>query len=135
MAEKGYRGAMAGKVRRLEDRPLSDRRAKDRIYTLWKTGFVEIWPHAQDRMRERKIDTTDIEHVLRYGHVVENNKPGLHWRSHFSSGKMTSGHVVENNKPGLHWRYKVKGTSVDGDQMACVVEINGNLIIVTVEWL
>ena len=51
----------------------------------------------------------DMQHVIRYGYVVEHSKPGQ------------------------LWRYTVEGTSVDGEQVACVVEINGNLIsIVTV---
>lgn len=97
-----------GKVRRLEDRPLSPRRAMERIRTLWKGGLVEVLPHAQTRMRQRRIAMLDIEHVIRQGHVVENSKPGQ------------------------LWRYKVAGTSVDGERLACVVEIDGNLIIVTV---
>jgi hypothetical protein len=99
---------MVGKVKRLEDRPLSSRRAMERIRTLWKDGKVEILPHAQTRMRERKIDMLDIQYVVRYGRVIEYSKPGQ------------------------LWRYTVEGTSVDGEHVACVVEINGNLIVVTV---
>lgn len=99
---------MAEKVRRLEDRPLSDRRAMERIRTLWKGGRVQILPHAQARMRQRHIDMQDIANIVR------------------------SGRVVEHSKPGLLWRYKINGTSIDGEKITSVVEINGNLIIVTV---
>jgi hypothetical protein len=81
---------MAEKVQRLEDRPLSARRAMERIRTLWRNGQVEILPHAQGRMRERKIDVP-----------------------------------ISNMSFDM-------GTSVDNERVACVVEINGNLIIVTV---
>src|SRR6266516_1090568 len=99
---------MAGKVRHLENRPLSYRRAMERLRTLWKDGIVQILPHAQDRMRQRRLDRQDLAYMIRYGHVVSHSKPGQ------------------------LWRYKVEGKSVDGEQVACVVEINGNLIIVTV---
>jgi len=97
-----------GKVSSLEDRPLSYRRAMERIRLLWKDGLFLITPHAQKRMRERGFDTPDIEHLIHYGHVVDHSKPG-----------------------GL-WRYKVQGRLVDGEGASCVVEINGNLIVVTV---
>ena len=99
---------MAGKVGRLEDRPLSYKRAMERIRALWKEGAVTFWTHALGRMKERKIDILDLEHLIRYGHVVEHSKPGQ------------------------FWRYKVEGYSVDDERIACTVEINGKLIIVTV---
>lgn len=104
---------MVDRVRRLEDRPLSYRRAMERIRTLWNEGLVEIDPyHAQVRMRERGFDMLDLEHLIRYGRVVEHSKPGR------------------------LWRYKVEGTSVEGERAACVVEIKGHrIVIVTVEWI
>jgi len=93
---------------RAEDRPLSYRQAIERVRTLWKDGVVEILPHAQDRMRQRRLDRNDLASVIRYGRIVEHSKPGQ------------------------RWRYKVMGRSVDGEQASCVVEINGSLIIVTV---
>lgn len=99
---------MAGKVARLEDRPLSYKRAMERMRVLWKEGTVIYSPHALKRMRERKIDASDVEHVVRYGHVVSHRKPSQ------------------------VWRYTVAGLSVDGERISCAVEINGTLIIVTV---
>jgi len=99
---------MSAEVKPLPDRPLSSPRAMERIRLLWRENFVVILPHAQRRMLERKIDMLDIEHMIQ------------------------NGSVVEHSKPGQYWRYVVKGRSVDGDQMQCVTEINGQLIVVTV---
>jgi 1,6-anhydro-N-acetylmuramate kinase len=59
-------------------------------------------------MRQRRFDRQDIASAIRHGQVVEHSKPGQ------------------------RWRYKIVGKSVDGEKMACVVEINGTLIVVTV---
>ncbi len=103
---------MAGKKetqgKRLGDRPLSARQAMERIRILWKEGFVAILPHAQERMRQRHIDMQDLAHLIRFGRIVEHSKPAQ------------------------QWRYKIEGASVDGEKSACVVEIDGTLIVVTV---
>lgn len=95
-------------VKKLEDRPLSARRAMERIRALWKEGLFEILSHAQERMRQRHIDMQDIAHLIRFGRVVEHSKLGQ------------------------QWRYKIEGVSVDGEKSVGVVEINGTLVIVTV---
>jgi Domain of unknown function (DUF4258) len=82
--------------------------AHQRIRKLWNEGKTEIGIHAQRRMKERDIDMNDIQNVIRYGRIIEHSKP------------MT------------YWRYTLLGKAVDGETMKCVVEINGNLIIVTV---
>lgn len=92
----------------MRDRPLSDRQAMERVRTLWKEGVVEILPHAQERMRQRRLDRNDLASIIRYGRVVEHSKPGQ------------------------VWRYKVTGQTVDREQASCVVEMNGSLMIVTV---
>ena len=84
------------------------KRAHQRIKKLWAESKTEITYHAQKRMKERNIDITDVQNVIRYGKVIEHSKP------------MTL------------WRYTISGASVDGKKMKCVVEIDGNLIIVTV---
>ena len=84
------------------------RRIQQRIKKLWTEGNTEITYHAQQRMKERRFDITDIQNVIRYGRIVEHSKPGT------------------------FWRYTLSGKAVDGDPLKCVVEINGNLIIVTV---
>lgn len=96
-----------GQVIPLED-PLNYRAALQRIKRLWNEGYVEILPHAQKRMRQRHLDTNDIQYIIRYGRIVEHSQP-----------------------KDL-WRYTIEGTSVDGKEAACVVEIDDNLIIVTV---
>lgn len=99
---------MGAEIKQFWDRPLTPQRAIGRIRLLWKENFVVILSHAQKRMRERQVDMVDIGHVIHLGRVIESSKPGE------------------------CWRYTVEGRSVDGTQMQCVVEINGQLIIVTV---
>lgn len=79
-----------------------------RIKSLWNEGNFEILPHAQERMKKWKLDILDIEHIVKYGRVVE--------------------HTMPQNL----WRYKVQGTAVDRRRAHCMIEIDGSLIIVTV---
>jgi 1,6-anhydro-N-acetylmuramate kinase len=92
----------------MEDRPLSYRQAMERARTLWKDGVVEILPHAQERMRQRRLDRNDLASIIRHGRVVQHSKPGQ------------------------LWRYTIIGRSVDGEHASCVVEMSDSLIIVTV---
>lgn len=96
-----------GQVIPLED-PQNYKIAFQRIKRLWNEGHVEILPHAQKRMTQRRLDTNDIQHIIRYGRIVEHSQPRE------------------------FWRYNIAGTSVDGKKATCVVEVNDNLIIVTV---
>lgn len=97
-----------GEIIPLPEGPLHQKRAMERIKALWKEGTV-IWTHhAESVMRMRKLEITDVQHIIRYGRVTEHSR-GRH-----------------------HWRYTVEGTSVDGDPAACSVEINGMLVVVTV---
>jgi hypothetical protein len=58
-----------------------------------------IWTkHALERMAERKIEATDIEHCLTFGHVV----------------------LVESKRDIL-WR--VKGSDIDGDGMDVLIAV------------
>jgi hypothetical protein len=77
---------------------------------MWKAGAVVWTSHAEARMKTRKIEMTDIQHLVRYGRVTEHSRPRF------------------------KWRYKIEGTSVDGESLRCLVEINGHLVIVTVLW-
>ena len=63
---------------------------------------------TRHRMAQRKLSRRDISHCLKYGRVVEHSKPSR------------------------LWRYKVRGSTVDGEPMSCVVEINGKLVLITV---
>ncbi|MEE9219305.1 MAG: DUF4258 domain-containing protein [Acidobacteriota bacterium] len=82
-------------------------RAIKRIRKLWQEGNVTWIPHAEEQMRVRGIDLTDVAHLIRYGRIVNHSRP------------------VEL------WRYEIKGKMVDGGQAKCVVEIDGALIIIT----
>jgi hypothetical protein len=79
-----------------------------RIKKLWNEGEVEPGIHAQQRMAERGIDMNDVQNVIRYGRIIEHNRPIR------------------------LWRYTILGKAVDGEKTKCVVEIDGKLIIVTV---
>jgi hypothetical protein len=88
--------------------PTNYKRVRQRIRKLWDEGETEISHHARLRMRERKLDITDVQQVIRYGVIVEHSKP-----------------------KDL-WRYAIDGKTVEGTRLRVVVEINGSLIIVTV---
>jgi hypothetical protein len=63
------------RVTPLGDRPLSARRALDRIKRLWNGGATYMPGHVLRRMEQRRIDTNDIEHMIRYGRVVASSRP------------------------------------------------------------
>ena len=88
--------------------PRNYKLAHQRIKKLWNEGKTEITVHAQQRMKQREIDMLDIANVIRYGRITEHTRPKT------------------------CWRYSILGKAVDGERMRCVVEIDGNLIIVTV---
>ena len=92
----------------MDDRPLSPRLAKETIRRLWAEGAVTWTHHAQVRLVDRNLGMLDVAHCLRYARVTATSHPGR------------------------VWRYAVDGTTVDRRRMRCVVEIVGNLIIVTV---
>ena len=96
------------KTVRLPDQPLSPRRAIERIRLLERDIGIVLTRHARQRLVQRKLSRRDIRHCLKYGRVVEHSKPSR------------------------LWRYKVRGSTVDGEPMSCVVEINGKLILITV---
>lgn len=82
--------------------------ALEEIRTLWNNGAVFILPHARLRMQERGIDELDLQHIIQTGRVVEEQ-------------------LVRGNS-----RFKVAGRVVEGNAGACVVEIEGSLLVVTV---
>ena len=100
---------MAGqKVVNIHDYPLDPAAAKRHILRLWKEGKFLPSGHVQQRMRERSISTDHIGQVFR------------------------SGRVTDWSKPGDCWRYSVQGTTIDGAEIVCVVEIERRLILITV---
>ena len=90
------------------DDPQNYLRVIQRIKRLWQEGSVQWSKHAVERMEARKLDVNDVQSIL------------------------TTGRVVEHSKPRDLWTYKVEGFTVEGNKAACVVAINGLLIIVTV---
>jgi len=96
-----------GKIVQVND-PYDKARVLQRIKKLLLEGEVQILFHAQEKMRIRQLDMSDVQHVLRYGMITE----------------ITSA--------AERWRYRIEGKTVDGKRAACVVEINGRLLVVTV---
>lgn len=91
----------------LFDDPENYKVAFQRIKNLWEEGEVEFTPHAQDQMSQRGCETTDLQHIIKFGRIV--------------------GH----SRPKVLWRYRIDGTTVDGVKAYCAVEIDRRLIIVT----
>jgi hypothetical protein len=96
-----------GKIVALND-PCDKPRVLQRIKKLLIESEVQILFHAQNRMRFRHLDMSDVQNVLRYGMITEITPSGE------------------------HWRYRVEGKTIDGKRAGCIVEINGRLLIVTV---
>jgi transcription elongation GreA/GreB family factor len=88
--------------------PTNYKRVRQRIRRLWDSGETAISHHARVRMKERRLDITDVQEVIRYGEIVDHSKPGD------------------------HWRYVIDGKTVEHTRLRVVVEINGSLMIVTV---
>lgn len=90
------------------DEPGDYRQAIIRIRQIWKSGDV-VFPteHALEEMGNDGLDANDIQNCLRLGRIVSHEKPLV------------------------FWRYRIHGKTVDGEQMAVVVETNGHLVIVT----
>jgi pentose-5-phosphate-3-epimerase len=98
-----------GEVIPFED-PLNYRRVMQRIRSLLEEGTIFITPHAREEMAKDDLDDTDVIHILGVGSI----RPGSH------------------SKPRAHWRYVVEGQSVDRRKAACVVEVEGGMVVVTV---
>ena len=96
-----------GKIAQMND-PYDKTRVLQRIKKLLLEGEVQILSHAQEKMRIRRLDMSDVQHVLRYGMITE----------------ITSA--------GERWRHRIDGKTVDGKRAGCVVEINGRMMVVTV---
>lgn len=94
-------------VYKLED-PTNYRVVQARVKTLWRQGNTIFLPHAKKSMKQRKFDTQDIKNILFYGRIIDHSKPSD------------------------LWRYAFKGKTLDNKPGKCIVEIDGELIIVTV---
>lgn len=96
-----------GEVIALSD-PMNERRVLERIKGLWKQGDFELRGHAIVEMRKDAVDTPDLENIIRYGVITEITQP--------------------RNQ----WRYRIEGKTVDRRLAACVVEVNGRVVVITV---
>jgi hypothetical protein len=92
----------------MSGRALSGRQAMAEVRRLWDVGRVRWTHHAEERLVQRGLDVADVAYCLRYGHVTGTSHPGR------------------------AWRYEVTGTTVERRRMRCVVEIVGDLVMVTV---
>lgn len=91
--------------------PTNYRRVAEKIRKMFRDGPVKWLRHAKSRMSERKITAVHVEHVIRYGQIIEHSQPGDLWRY-----TLTGTLFTENP------RREVK----------VVVEVNDKLIIITV---
>lgn len=88
--------------------PQDYKRIEQRIRKLWDLGEVEVLPHAFKRLGQRRVDMLDVQNVILRGRVVDHSMASFRWR-----------HVME-------------GKTVDGCNLRVVVEVEGNLLIVSV---
>ena len=88
--------------------PLNYKRVMWRIKKIWEEGSVKFVHHANEQMKKRGLDVSDVENISRYGRIVEHSQPAE------------------------LWRYKIEGLSLDHGKAACIVELNKRLIIITV---
>ncbi len=96
-----------GKVVRFDpQQPLRPEKAAQRIRTLWREGLVTWSPHAEQRLSDRGLNMLDVEHLVRYGRVVEHSRPGA------------------------SWRYTLRGTTMEGKPASVVIEMGGELLTV-----
>src|SRR5262245_25221740 len=89
------------------DAPLPHAIATKRVRRLLAEGCCS-WndPHLRRRLDERKLDTLDVEHLLRTGCVVDHRLSGR-W-----------------------WRYQVEGRLLTGRAAGCVVEMRALTMVV-----
>lgn len=83
--------------------------AQRSIKRLWDEGLYIPHPHALQRMEERGLNNLDIQHIIRYGKIVDHTMPSS------------------------LWRYKIQGRTLDRRTASCIVEMDAHsLILVTV---
>ena len=88
--------------------PTNYKVVKEIVKKLWDKGLTRFTYHARKRMAEKNRETTDIQYIIYYGTIVEHSHPGD------------------------FWRFKLEGKTVDDDLLACVVEIENKLVIITI---
>ncbi len=84
--------------------------AKRRIRWLWEARRIRYTEHAERRLAECSLDELDLQNVIRYGRIT-HECPGLY-----------------SETPR---RFRLKGKSVDGGTVICIVEANSEMVLVT----
>ena len=90
------------------DNPSDYARVHRRIKRLWDEGTVVVLPHAQAALLKRRMDLTDVQHVVRHGSIVSHDRQKE------------------------QWRYRIQGSTVAGATASCIVALEGGVIIITV---
>lgn len=83
---------------------------KRRLREAVINGQLRYTEHALQRMDERGFVFPDIERVL---------KNGMHDQD-------------RDTLVGTNWRYRISGTTIDGNALAVVVEMEPEVVIITV---
>lgn len=96
-----------GDVVQLVD-PYNKRRAIERIKKLWREGDFVIVSHAKKAMEEDDLSISDVDNVIHYGSITE---------------------ITPNRQ---NWRYRIEGPCIEHLRTACIVELDGKAILVTV---
>ncbi len=91
----------------MQDSPLNPRRAKERIKLLWDSGMSKPSEHFEQELVNDQLDALDVEYLIR------------------------TGAVTLDSRSARRWRYRVEGALLDGRRAACIVEINGVIVLVT----
>jgi hypothetical protein len=61
--------------------PTNYKQVRARIRKLYWEGLTRInESHAWPRMEKRKIEITDVQHIINYGRVIDHSKPKHNWR-------------------------------------------------------
>ena len=84
--------------------------ARLRMMRIWKDGVVKWSRHAQQHMQDEGIDDMDVHHVIKFGKIAN------HETSEYE---------------GHRYRYVLRGRSIDGFGMRVVVDLDGQMTIVT----
>jgi len=92
------------------DNPSDYRAVKLRMKRIWNEGVVRWGLHAQKHMQDEGIEDVDIHHAIKFGRITDHE---------------------ESEYEGYRYRYVLRGKSVDGFKLRVVVDLNGQMMIVT----
>ena len=85
------------------DNPGDYGRVLRRVQRPWDEGAVMFHDHAERQMRRRRIDTLDVQSIIRYGSIVS--------------------HTLDRREE--RWHHRIEGATVAGRTASCVVAIVG----------